>query len=281
MEKLSRRLPPGIIAWVANGARWKATLLAATGLLLVGWLLNTPAGLLGKADAVGYAVCHRIDVRSFQLGERPISLCARCTGMYLGAVLALGLLFVRAPGRCGRPPLRVMAVLGALVTAFGVDGINSFVNFLPDVPSLYTPHNTLRLITGTGMGVVIAVAVWLAFNQTMWRRWDAYPVVAGFGELALLLGAGAVGAALILTRNPIILYPLTLVSAAGVLLLLTLVYAALWLIVLRKENRFDRFGQLAMPLVAGFAMAMLQVAGLDLIRYLFTGTWEGFHILLG
>jgi len=52
----------------------KGIVVLAVGLLLLGWLLNTPEGLLGKADAVGYAVCHRIEARSFHLGERPIPL---------------------------------------------------------------------------------------------------------------------------------------------------------------------------------------------------------------
>ena len=68
---------------------WNKLVVTAVFLLTLGWLLNTPAGLLGKADAVGYAVCHRIDLRSFNLGERQMPLCARCTGMYLGAVLGL------------------------------------------------------------------------------------------------------------------------------------------------------------------------------------------------
>ena len=73
-------------------SRWPATslkagLALAVGLVLLGWLLNTPPGLLGKADAIGYAVCHRIDLRSFHLGERALPLCARCSGMYLGAML--------------------------------------------------------------------------------------------------------------------------------------------------------------------------------------------------
>ncbi len=57
--------------------------------LLVAWLLNTPNGLLGKADALGYAVCHRIDARSFHIHDRQTPLCSRCTGMYLGAMLGL------------------------------------------------------------------------------------------------------------------------------------------------------------------------------------------------
>ncbi|KAB2863423.1 MAG: DUF2085 domain-containing protein, partial [Anaerolineae bacterium] len=48
------------------------------------WLLATPAGVLGKADAVGYAICHRITVRSFEAFDRQLPLCARCTGIYLG-----------------------------------------------------------------------------------------------------------------------------------------------------------------------------------------------------
>jgi hypothetical protein len=31
------------------------------------------------------------------------------------------------------------------------------------------------------------------------------------------------------------------------------------------------------PLGAGFLMAMLQIAALDLVRYWLTGTWSGFN----
>ena len=67
----------------------KGLVYAALGIVLVGWLLNTPAGILGKADAIGYAVCHRIGERSFHIGGRSLSLCARCTGMYLGAMVGM------------------------------------------------------------------------------------------------------------------------------------------------------------------------------------------------
>lgn len=38
--------------------------------------LLAPGGLLDKADKVGYAVCHRITIRSFLIGERQMPLCA-------------------------------------------------------------------------------------------------------------------------------------------------------------------------------------------------------------
>src|SRR5262245_27126298 len=54
------------------------------------WAALTPAGILGKADAVGYAVCHRITIRSFATGDnRQLAMCARCTGMFLGVLIGL------------------------------------------------------------------------------------------------------------------------------------------------------------------------------------------------
>ncbi|MFC1936831.1 hypothetical protein ACFLYP_04105 [Chloroflexota bacterium] len=61
---------------IENQPRVRYLMFTAIGLMLVGWLLNTPTGLLGKADAIGYAVCHQIAHRSFHIGDRPISLCA-------------------------------------------------------------------------------------------------------------------------------------------------------------------------------------------------------------
>jgi hypothetical protein len=63
--------------------------VAALILVFIGWLLETPSGLFGKLDAIGYAVCHRIPERSFHIGDYQLPLCARCSGMYLGAVTGL------------------------------------------------------------------------------------------------------------------------------------------------------------------------------------------------
>jgi uncharacterized membrane protein len=249
----------------------------AVGLLFFGWLFNTPEGILGKADAVGYAVCHRIDLRSFHLGERPLPLCARCSGMYLGALLGLAYQALLSPRRGGSPPWRVIAFFGLAVVAFGVDGLNSYLHLFPGAPSLYEPNNTLRLITGTGMGLGIAAAVYPAFHQTVWQRWDSRPALPGLRSVAGLLALAAVLDALVLTENPLVLYPLALLSAAGVLVLLTLVYTLVWLMILRLENRFQLPFQLAVPLLGGFGLGLLQIALLDLARFALTGTWDGFH----
>jgi hypothetical protein len=53
---------------------FKSLLILTTALALIGWWYYTPPGLLGKADAAGYAVCHRIASRSFLIGDRQTPL---------------------------------------------------------------------------------------------------------------------------------------------------------------------------------------------------------------
>jgi len=257
---------------------WKSALVLSVGILLLGWLLETPAGLLGKADAIGYAVCHRIDVRSFHINGRPLPLCARCSGMYLGAMLGLVFLSLTSRRRGGLPPRGIQVLLGVFVLAFGIDGLNSFFSLIPGFPTLYQPQNWLRLVTGTGMGLVIAAFLFPAFNQTVWREWDPRPALGSWKLLSGLIALAAVVDLALLSERPLILYPLALISAAGVMVILTMVYSMLWLMAFKRENRYENVVQLGMVLVGGFGTALLQIALLDFVRYFFTGSWGGFHL---
>src|SRR5512139_331034 len=129
-------MDPDIVSRDFASVTLKAVVFLAVGLVLFGWLLNTPPGLLGKADAIGYAVCHRIDLRSFHLGERPLPLCARCTGMYLSAALILLYQGWRWPRRGGTPPRSVLLVCVLLALIWALDGVNSFLSFFPAAPTL-------------------------------------------------------------------------------------------------------------------------------------------------
>ena len=263
---------------LAHGMRRVAVLFPAV--LLIGlWLYGTPGGMLGKADAIGYAVCHRIDLRSFHLGARPLPLCSRCTGMYLGAVLAFAYFALRGRGRAGAfPSWPLLVVLGVFGLAFAVDGLNSYLHFFPEAPHLYPPSNTLRLITGTGIGLALGTLVYPGFNQSAWRDWRLEPVLRSFPDLAALLALAAVLVLAVLSDNPLILYPLALISSLGVLLLLTLIYTMLVLMALRRENRATSWRDLALPLTGGLTLAVSQIALIDLGRFLLTGTWSGFSL---
>lgn len=247
-------------------------------LVLGAWLLNTPAGLLGKADAVGYAVCHRIDLRSFHIGERQISLCARCTGMFLSAFLALGFYAIFRPKYGRFPPKRVMLLFVLFVFVWAFDGINSYFHLIPGAPTLYESRNEYRLITGSLVGIALATMVYPVFSQTAWIEWKNERVLGSIKELLLILLLASIMIALILNGNSLILYPLSLLSAAGVLVLLTIAYSLLMLPLLGKINKAARWRDLIEPLTAGFILAMIQIAVIDFLRFQLTGTWSGFHL---
>jgi uncharacterized membrane protein len=257
---------------------WKVLVILAFGLTITAWLLNTPPGLLGKADAIGYAVCHRIDLRSFHMGDRQIPLCARCSGMYLGAMLGLMYQGLVGRRRTGVPNWKIIVPISIFVLAFIIDGLNSFLSFFPGAPGLYEPNNTFRLLTGTGMGLAIAIVLYPAFNATVWRMVDPRPALLNLRSFAILVILAIGLNLLILLNNPLILYPLSIISAAGVVVLLTMVYTMVLMIVLKVENRYNQFSQTIYAIIGGLTVALIQIGLLDYVRYLFTGTWDGFHL---
>jgi uncharacterized membrane protein len=243
-------------------------------ILALTWLYWTPHGLLGKADAAGYAVCHRIAERSFFLGDRPLPLCARCSGLFLGALL--GLAYQARGGRRGDLPAKpLLGLFGLLLLAFAVDGVNSFLHLLPGAPGLYEPTNTLRLITGTGVGLGIAALVYPLAVQTVFPTWQSRPALGTGKEIGGLFLLAAVLDGLILTENPLLLYPLAVLSGLAVLLVLGLCYTLVWILVLRREGAYPRLQAAWLPLLAGLTTALLQVAVIDLGRFWWTGTWGG------
>lgn len=271
-----------LAAWIRlpeAGRPWWTLGILAGALVVVLWWEATPPGLLGKADAVGYAICHRIDGRSFHLGDRSLPLCARCTGIYLGAVLGVAAMAIAGRGRAGSlPPWPVIVVLVGFIGVMGIDGLNSYMTLFPGLPHLYEPSNTLRTVTGTLNGLALAGLVYPTFNQTVWKGWEVRRGIQNFRELGglVLLAAGVAG--MVLTENPLLLYPLALLSAAGVLLVLTMVDSMLILLILRRENRAERWRDLLLPVFLGLTVAVLQIGAVDLVRYWLTGTWAGFSL---
>ena len=53
-----------------------------------------PGDLRYKINALGFGVCHQIAGHSYFLDDHQLPLCARCSGIYLGAASTLALLAV-------------------------------------------------------------------------------------------------------------------------------------------------------------------------------------------
>ncbi|MBI5822986.1 MAG: DUF2085 domain-containing protein [Chloroflexi bacterium] len=252
------------------------------------WMYISPEGALGKLDAIGYAVCHRIDARSFQIGGRQLPLCARCTGEFYAAGMALLFQLGMSGKRSKLPSRGIIAVLILFFLAFGIDGSNSYLYLLKQtsggaldqIPNLYIPNNTLRLFTGSGMGIALAAVLYPIINQSLWRETDDRHALEwkNFGILIALVIAVNL---LILTDSPIVLYPIAYLSALGTLSLLVLVFTILWIIIMKQDNTFDNIRQLWLPFASGLTLALLMILSIDLLRLQFTGTWSGFPGLSG
>jgi uncharacterized membrane protein len=256
---------------------WKWIFLILLIAAFITWNLLTPPGFFGKLHAIGYAVCHQIEERSLHLGETHTTLCMRCTGMYLGAML--GLIFQLIQGKKGAyPPKRTIIVMTVFVLAFALDGINSYLSFFPSIKGLYLPQNTFRLITGMGMGLALASALVPAFHQTIWKTWDDSSAIATWKQLCLLIGLAALLTVLVLTDSAWVIYPAAIISTFGVPILLTIIYTMVWAMLLRRDNSYHSYKEILTPLLGGALTAIGQIGVFDLVRYLLTGTWAGFNL---
>lgn len=256
---------------------WLWALTAVALGLTITWLFFTPSGVFGKADAIGYSVCHQIEARSFRMNGLTFPLCARCSGMFLGALL--GLIYQWVQGRKGRmPPLGASLLFGFFAVAWVLDGSNSFLMIFPNINAVYQTQNWTRLVTGTGMGLAVSAILRPAFIQTMYRDWEDQSAFSNWKQIVGLLLAAGVMNVLILLDIRWILYPLALAGAGGVVCLLTMIYSMVIVMIFKRDNSYKRFNQLLYPLLGGYIIAILQIGGLSLIRYLLTGTWDGFSL---
>src|SRR5512144_737486 len=89
--------------------RWLIPLAALFALSV--WIYIAPPGLMGKLDGIGYAVCHRLDSHSLHIGSVQMPLCARCSGEFNAAAVALIFQGVLSGRRSRLPRRGILAVL--------------------------------------------------------------------------------------------------------------------------------------------------------------------------
>lgn len=234
-------------------------------------LLTPPPSLLGKCDAVGYAVCHRIPERSFHLAGRPLPLCARCTGTYLGALTGFVTMWALGHRRASNlPPTKVIILLVGFIASMGLDGLNSYLSFFPNTPTLYEPSNLLRLTTGTLNGLALSIIVLPVFNFTLWRQVSPRRSIRGFRDLTVVVALAAVMVLVVQAELDFLLYPLAILSTLSVLIMLTAVNTMIILIVTRRENMAGTWLDALPPLSLGLLVTLAEIAGMDLFRLALT-----------
>lgn len=228
---------------------------------------SAPHSVLGKADLVGFAVCHRIPERSFILAGRQLPLCARCTGTFLGALLGLAVMLVLGRRRASSlPPVPVLGLLLVFMGVWAFDGLNSYLGLYPGAPQLYQPQNWLRLATGFLEGLALMIFVLPLLNFSLWRDPKPEPVIRNLVEMLAILPLVGLLILVIQAEIDLLLYPLAIASSLGVVVLLTMIDTILAVVVLRREGAARSWRQLVVPVTAGLALAILQISALSLLR---------------
>ncbi len=104
---------------------------------------------------IGSFVCHQVPERSFHLAGFQLPVCARCLGIYLGASVGAGAVWMRATS--GRRPVslasvtaRRLAVAAASPTLFTV---------VLEIARIWYPSNVTRALAGVTLGAMIALVV--------------------------------------------------------------------------------------------------------------------------
>lgn len=248
------------------GERWHPLRIALGLLIVIVLAWAQPAILLDAGDYIGYAMCHQIPWRSFSILGRPLPLCARCTGTFLGAVLGVAFIFIRRRTRArSEPPVHIFATLLLFILFWAVDGFNSFLALL-ELPHLYEPSNPLRLITGMLCGMALSSLYWPVLSTTVWEQTEDERVIASFSELGTMLVTAGILVALVLWGWPPVMYLLSLASVLGVLMMLMLVNTIIAAIFLRVEGRAHAWRDLWLPAIVGAVLSAGLLAGMGFLR---------------
>ena len=250
--------------------RWPRLTIVILGVaisILIIAILLPPTTLLGKADVVGYGICHRLPERSFFLNGRQLPLCARCTGTFLGAIVGLIAILLLGHRNASRlPSAPVLLILVFFIGFWAFDGLNSYMTFFPGAPNLYQPQNWLRLTTGMLNGLALIVIVFPIFSYTLWRDTTRDPVIKSVWELLAILPVVAVLIWIIQAEISHLLYPLAILSSLGVMMMLTLINSMIAIVVLGREGQARTWSQALVPLTIGAALAILQLSAMVLLR---------------
>jgi hypothetical protein len=137
-------------------------------------------------------------------------------------------------------------------------------NVTPD-----TPSNPLRLMTGIGQGITMGSLLLPVANAMLWDDTSPTRTLDNFWHLLGLLGVGAVVAGMLLSGLDIFLYPLAVLSAVGVVAIMTLIFTVVITSLLRRENKSHTLAD-AMPLLMlGLTGSLVLIGLIDLC-----GSWR-------
>lgn len=224
---------------------YRRHLLPIVAFFIVMTFLAAPWSFEQKAHAAMHGLCAQTPSHSFFFDGRALPFDGRMTGIYSGLLATVVILVGMGRHRAaGLPSIGAGVVLLAFVGAMAVDGFNSLFTDLGKWHP-YTPSNDARLLTGWMAGVGIGTVLVMLAGMTLWRRPRTKErVVARWWLPLLMLLPLAPVRLLIGTGSDLIFYPYSLLLMASAVLAFTTLVLVTTLMLLNRENRYERFDQL-------------------------------------
>jgi uncharacterized membrane protein len=252
----------------ANGP--PAWLLAGLGagyiVALLAFAFWPGASLVDRLMTLDGGICAQNPTHSFFPAGIQLPLCSRNTGIYTG--FACTLLWLKVTGRLrvvGLPERPALIVLGLAALLMVEDGFNSLFHDL-GLPHLYTPNNLLRLATGLGMGMALAAFIVPVANQLIWREDDDRPSFASLRELLPVLPILSVAWIMVASQAAPFLYPIAIVSSAGLVVAVSLFNVVMGLSVSNQTGRFSGWRGFFPIYTVAVALALGELMALFMLK---------------
>jgi uncharacterized membrane protein len=236
-------------------------------LLLMGFIA-APFPLEQKAHALMHGICAQRPSHSFTMGGSALPFDARMTGIYLGFFVAFVLLILTGRHRrAGFLSVGSLVVLLVLVGSMAVDGFNSLFTDLR-LPTLYEPSNNLRLLTGLGAGVGLAIMLAMLVGMSIWRKPDTrLRVTDRWWQPFALYAAGMPLALLVLHGERAIYVPATLLLVISATVAFSSLALVSMVMIAGRENSFGNAYELQPFLVLSMIGGVVTIASLALLRF--------------
>ncbi len=249
--------PPPLAARLLASA-----LLAITAL----FLLYSPWPLIAKLHAIGAACCAQIPSHTLTFQGRPMPVDARNSGIYLGVLLVIVILWLGGRQRAASyAPARVRNLLMLAILAMMLDGFNSLAQ-THHFHVVYQDTNLIRIVTGTLAGVALTILVVPIYNRLVWHD----PAIIAVAEDYVELGGFLIVALLVIlslqAAPSALYYPLSVLSMLGFLVTMTMVNSCLILVSLRREHTVADERGLFLPALAGLVFTLVEIFLITTLR---------------
>lgn len=148
----------------------------------------------------------------------------------------------------------------------GLDGLNALA-FDLYLPTPYTPNLFMRSGTGLLTGLALAGIMLPLFNQSIWQQGKSVQSLANWSDFLPALLLIAIFWAAGHTGWGFLLYPISFVAVIGQLFLMIGLGAMMAAIFLRREGQVRNFTELAPLILLGLVAVVLFLGATSAVRF--------------